>query len=581
MTSPFDPGNALAQADGRQLTGDIAGAIALYDHLLVQAPGLWPAHANRGLALAVIGETRAARAGFRRAITLEPMAAPAMRNLADSLQAGDPKAALTVGRALVAAAPESPDSWLSLGCIELVQSPPGPAGRPLRRALALAPAFGDAFVALGAAQPEAKLALLRRGVAASVTSGPMVALARKIIASGSLQESRRLLRRAIVIDPGLGDAVVELTAAIDSAASAVELRRWARRALALVSGSAMAWNNLGTAELGLAHLAESERSFAEAIRLKPDLAEGHFNRATPLFLLGRTGEAWLEYEWRWRIERFEKAPSAAPRWNGEPLVGRRLLVHEEQGLGDTLQFVRYLPLLAGERESVTMLCNPRLERLLSGSFPSIAVAPKPTVPDHDLAVPLLSLPRLLGDARPTPPPAPYLLRPEAARIEAPGRLKVGLVWAGNASHPRDRDRSIPLERLRPWFDVPDVAWFSYQVGPRQSDVAELGLEATLPDLGHLQPDLYEAARVLAGLDLLVSVDTAACHLAGALGVPVWLLLARVPDWRWGMTGMKTSWYPSMRLFRQPEIGAWQPVIGEVRTALLDIPASRPERHLTP
>ncbi len=581
MTSAFDPGVALALADQHQLAGDIGGALALYDRLLVQAPGFWPAHANRGLALAVIGETQAARAGFRRSIVLEPMAAPAMRNLADSLQAGDPKAALAVGRALVAAAPEAPDSWLSLGCIELVQSPPGQAGRPLRRALALAPALGDAFVALGATQPEAKLALLRRAAAGSVTPAPMVSLARQTIASGLLQESRRLLRRAIAIDPGHGDAVVELTAAIDSAASAVELHRWARRALALVSDSVVAWNNLGTAELGLGQLAESERSFTEAIRLKPDLAEGHFNRATPLFLLGRTEEAWLEYEWRWRIDRFEKSPSTAPRWNGEPLAGRRLLVHEEQGLGDTLQFVRYLPLLAGRHESVSMLCNPRLVRLLSSSFPGIAVAPKPTIPDHDLAAPLLSLPHLLGNAQRLLPPVPYLLRPEAAQIEATGRLKVGLVWAGNSSHPRDRDRSIQLERLRPWFDVPDIAWFSYQVGPRQSDVADLGLEATLPDLGRLQPDLYEAARVLAGLDLLITVDTAACHLAGALGVPVWLLLAWVPDWRWGMTGVKTSWYPSMRLFRQRERDAWQSVIGEVRTALAEVLAGRPERHLAP
>jgi len=343
----------------------------------------------------------------------------------------------------------------------------------------------------------------------------------------------------------------------------------------------MALSNLGRAELGLGRLAAAERSFGEAIRLMPDLAEAHFNRATPLFLLGRSEDGWEEYEWRWRIDRFEKPPSAAPRWTGEPLAGRRLLVHEEQGLGDTLQFVRYLPLIASEPEPVSLLCNPRLVKLLRGSLPGIVLSPKPSIPDHDLLVPLLSLPRMLGRTRGAPPSAPYLLRPEAARTESTGRLKVGLVWAGSSSHPRDRDRSIPLEQLRPWFDVPDVAWFSYQVGPRQADIADLGLKATLPDLGRLQPDLYEAARVLAGLDLLITVDTAACHLAGALGFPVWLLLARVPDWRWGMTGATTPWYPSMRLFRQPEIGAWQPVIREVRAALAEALAGRPERSRAP
>lgn len=581
MTSAVDPDVLLAEADRRQIAGDIGGALALYDRLIVRAPGFWPAHANRGLALAVIGETSAARAGFRRSIALEPMAAPALRNLADSLQADEPETAHRVARALVAAAPDAPDSWFSLGGIELARSLPGPADRSLRRALALAPGFAEAVLAFATTRPAAGITWLRRAVAGSLAPGPMIALARLATASGALEESGRWLRRAIAIDPGQGDAAVELTAVLDSASSAIELHRWARRALALVPGSVMALSNLGRAELGLGRLADAERSFGEAIRLMPDLAEAHFNRATPLFLLGRSEDGWEEYEWRWRIDRFEKPPSAAPRWTGEPLAGRRLLVHEEQGLGDTLQFVRYLPLIASEPEPVSLLCNPRLVKLLRGSFPGIVLSPKPSIPDHDLLVPLLSLPRMLGRTRGAPPSAPYLLRPEAARTESTGRLKVGLVWAGSSSHPRDRDRSIPLEQLRPWFDVPDVAWFSYQVGPRQADIADLGLEATLPDLGRLQPDLYEAARVLAGLDLLITVDTAACHLAGALGFPVWLLLARVPDWRWGMTGATTPWYPSMRLFRQPEIGAWQPVVREVRAALAEALAGRPERSRAP
>lgn len=581
MTSAVDPHAMLAEADQRQIAGDIGGALALYDRLIGLAPGFWPAHANRGLALAVLGEISAARAGFRRSIVLEPMAAPALRNLADSLQADEPGPALTVARALVAAAPDAPDSWFSLGCIEFARPLPGPADRSLRRALALAPAYPEAVLAFGTVRPEVGFTWLRRMVACSLAPGPMIELARQVTANGEFEKSRRLLRRAIAIEPGQGDAAIALTGVIDSASSTVDLHRWARRALALVPGSVMARSNLGRAELALGRLADAERSFGEAIRLMPDLAEAHFNRATPLFLLGRTEDAWDEYEWRWRIDRFEKPPSAAPRWNGEPLAGRRLLVHEEQGLGDTLQFVRYLPLITSEPESVSLLCNPRLARLLRSSFPGITISPKPRIPEHDLIVPLLSLPRVLGRTQGAPSPEPYLLRPEAVRIESTGRLKVGLVWAGSSSHPRDQDRSIPLEQLRSWFDVPDVAWFSYQVGPRQSDIAELGLEATLPDLSRLQPDLYEAARVLTGLDLLITVDTAACHLAGALGFPVWLLLAQVPDWRWGMTGKTTSWYSSMQLFRQPESGSWQPVIREVRAALFETLTSRPERSLAP
>lgn len=568
MTSAFDPGAALVLADQRQLAGDVGGAIELYDRLLARVPGFWPAHTNRGLALAVIGDMQGARAGLRRSIVIEPTAAPSLRSLADSLLNDEPAAGLGAARALVAVASEAPESWLSLGCIELALSRPAPAGRSLRRAIVLAPALAEALLAMGTTRPEVKLAWFRRAVACSPAPGTMIALAQQTTASGASWESRRLLRRALASEPGHDAAMAELTAVIDAFSATDELHRWARRATLLAPGSFAAWSNLGTAQLGLGHLADSERSFATAIRLAPDLAKAHFNRATPLFLLGRMEEAWLEYEWRWRIDGFEKPPSAAPRWSGEPLSGRSLLVHEEQGLGDSLQFARYLTLLANEHAHVSVLCDPRLERLFRNSFPGITISPKPSLPDHDLAVAFLSLPRLLGRVRSIPPP-PYLARPEAVRIDAAGRLKVGLVWAGNPGHPRDRERSIPLDRLKSWLNLPGIAWFSFQVGPRRSDIADLGLDAALPDLGGHLSDLEDGARVLAGLDLLVTVDTAACHLAGALGLPVWVLLSRIPDWRWGMTGTTTPWYPSMRLFRQPESGAWRPVIDEVGAALAE------------
>lgn len=580
MTSVFDPDAALNLADRRQLAGDLDGAVDLYDRLLAQAPGFWQAHANRGLALAVMGNSHGARAGFRRSIALEPTAAPALRNLADSLQHDDPKAGLHVARALTAVAPDTADSWLSLGCTELSLSASGPAGRSLRRSLALAPVVIEALMGFSTVRPEAKLIWGRRAVAGSTAPGPMVALAHQVLASGARAESRRLLRRAIVIEPSHADALAELTSAIDAFSASAELRRWGRRAIVLSPGSFAAWNNLGMAELELGQLDASEHSFATAIRLQPDLAEAHFNRSMPLFLLERSEEAWREYEWRWRIDRFEKPPSSAPHWNGEPLGGRRLLVHDEQGLGDGLQFIRYLPVLAREHASVAMLCDPRLEDLARKSFPDIAIHARPNVPSHDLLVALLNLPRLLGRTQSFPKP-PYLALPEPARIDAGGRLRVGLVWAGNPNHPRDRDRSIPLDRLKPLLDVPGVALFSVQFGPPKTEISDLGLDAVLADLGGHLPDMQSVARVFAGLDLLVTVDTASCHLAGALGLPVWVLLPWIPDWRWGTTGTTTPWYPSMRLFRQRAKSAWQPVIAEVSAALAEASAAhaaKPPEH---
>jgi tetratricopeptide (TPR) repeat protein len=581
MSTTFDPTEALALADQRQLAGDLRGAIGLYAGLLDRSPAYWPAYANRGLAFALAGDNRAAHADFRRALAIEPAAAPALRNLADSLQGDAFESALALARALVAVAPLAAESWLSLGGVELSGHRHLAAARALRRALALAPATAEALTALGLASDDAALPWLSRAITTRLAHAPLLALARHINAHGDRSIGWRLLRRALVLSPGDVEAMVELTGAIDGFRAPDELYRWGQRALSFAPEAVAVRNNLGTASLALGHLAEAECHFAEATRRRPDFAEAHFNRATPLFLLGRDDEAWSEYEWRWRIERFEKAPSAAPRWSGEPLDGRRLLVHEEQGLGDSLQFVRYLPELATQHPNFTFLCHPRLERLLRGSFPDIAISAKPAVPDHDVAVGLLSLPRLLRRAGRPAPASPYLKTPQVHRIEAQGRLRVGLAWSGNLSHPRNHERSIPLACLEPWLETPGIAWFSLQFGPQTADIAKSGFSHRIADLGSRVPDLQDTAAALAGLDLLISIDTAFCHLAGALGVPVWTLLHWLPDWRWGLTGSTTAWYPSMRLFRQPSRGAWQPVLAEVKDALAGLRSSLPQDRIDP
>ncbi len=186
------------------------------------------------------------------------------------------------------------------------------------------------------------------------------------------------------------------------------------------------------------------------------------------------------------------------------------------------------------------------------------------MPAHDLAVGLLSLPTLLGKPASS---APYLKIPRVHRIDAPGSLKIGLAWSGNPAHLRNQDRSIPLALLEPWLGIPGTTWFSIQFGAQTHDIARAGFTERIADLGSHVPDLQDTAGALAGLDLLITVDTAFCHLAGSLGLPVWTLLPWLPDWRWGMTGTTTAWYPSMRLYRQPRRGDWQPVITEVGDAL--------------
>jgi tetratricopeptide (TPR) repeat protein len=555
---PAATGAALAAADQRQLAGDIAGALLLYDALLARAPAYWPAHVNRGLALAIAGELPSARAGFRRALVIEPAAAPALRNLADSLQHHDPRAGLSVARAFAAAAPAAYEAWLCLGCIELAMKHDVAGRRALRRAIALAPASVDTFIAYSGSSTEPARRWLERAVATAPTPLSLLSLARHLVTRSERAAASRLLRHALALSPADTEPLTEMTAALESFSAAEALVDWARRALLLAPDSAAVWNNLGTAQLNLRCCEDAVRSFTTAIGLRPDLAEAHFNRATPLFLIGRADEAWRDYAWRWRIARFEKPPTPAPRWSGETLADRRLLVHDEQGLGDALQFARYLPALARQGR-VTMACDPRLVRLFRASFPGLDIAPRTALPPHDLALPLLDAPRLLGEV----PAASYLAAPMPRRIDAGGRLRVGLVWAGNPDHPRDHERSLPPDLLEAWLALPDVAWFSLQVGPPRRDLDRLGV----PDLGAGVADLADTAEILAALDLLITVDTAPAHLAGGLGRPVWTLVTWLPDWRWGLNGAETPWYPSMRLFRQKRRGDWRGVVDEVGAAL--------------
>lgn len=567
MSAAADPGLLLAAADRRQIEGDISGAIEAYDLLLTGTPDFWPAHANRGLALAVAGKDGAARHAFRCALSIAPAAWSPLRNLLDSLllTSSVDTRLFVMANALRAIAPERFESWLGLGRVMLRRAKSADARRAFEHSIILAPAESDAILALGEVSVLAdRLRWFKRLVNVLQSPTTLLALACSENASGERGNARLHIRRALALDPSQADSLIELTGVIDNFAATEELASWGRRAVTRTANSAAAWNNLGAAELGLGNLAQAEKAFANAISIVPDFAEAHFNRATPLFLADRPDEAWSEYEWRWRVERFGRPPSIAPRWAGEPLRGRTLLVHDEQGLGDTLQFVRYVPKITSDGGNIVVACDPRLVSLFQGSLDGVSVVPRSAIPAHDLAVPLLSLPYLLGGAG---NPPPYLSADHSATIDAGGRRRVGLVWSGNPEHPRDLERSVPLGRFRELLRHPNIAWISLQVGQARADIERAGVERDLPDLGGRVSNLLDTARIMATLDLLITVDTAAAHLAGAMNLPVWMLASWLPDWRWGIRGPLTHWYPSMRLFRQSTRGNWTAVIDDISAAL--------------
>jgi Flp pilus assembly protein TadD len=351
-----------------------------------------------------------------------------------------------------------------------------------------------------------------------------------------------------------------------------------RRALALAPGHALAWNNLG---LGL-QLAGDVNAAIDALRralqLRDDFAQAHWNLALTLLLAGRYAEAWPHYEWRLRAPELQALLPTYPgeRWNGQDPNGRTLLLTAEQGLGDTLQNVRFASMLV-ERGARVRLAVQRPVVALAGTAPGVtsAHAIGDALPAFDAHVSLMSLPGLLGVTTDrVTVPVPYLradarLREEArARIDAVGDgLKVGLAWTGAAGNSYNPRRTCPLAALRRLLDLPDVAWFSLQRS--DEDIADPDV-ATLAPLHRLDlRDSFDGtAAMVAALDLVISVDTSLAHLAGAMARPVWILLPFAPDWRWMVARDDDSpWYPTARLFRQRAAGDWSAPVGAMRETL--------------
>ncbi|WP_448192870.1 tetratricopeptide repeat protein [Azospirillum sp. sgz301742] len=338
-------------------------------------------------------------------------------------------------------------------------------------------------------------------------------------------------------------------------------------------GVAGAQNSLGVALMKLGRTRDAVEAFRTALLRDPDDAQAGYNLAMALLARGAWEEGFRLYEWRWVLK---GPPPWLKRgwgqfWMGERLDGRTLLVHAEQGLGDTIQFARYL-VPARERAGARVVVGaPRpLHRLLAGA-PGVdaVVGEGDRLPAFAAHVPLMSLPLVLGLTGPgdVPRAIPYLTVPPAVE-RAPGKPRIGLVWAGNRADPDDRYRSIALEELAPLFAMPGVEWHSLQIGEDGRALDALPAGAVRP-LAAQPADFTDTAAVIRGLDLVVTVDTATAHLAGAMGCPVWLLLSAQPDWRWLQARADTPWYPGMRIFRQERLGDWRSVVAGVGTALAE------------
>ena len=314
--------------------------------------------------------------------------------------------------------------------------------------------------------------------------------------------------------------------------------------------------------------------------LKPDYADAHWNLSLLNLLTGDFESGWPGFEWRWQTKQqnFHRRHDSRPLWDGQPLAGRTILLHAEQGLGDTIQFVRYVPLVQERGGRVVVECQPPLLSLLADS-PGIdlVLAQGEPLPAFEVQAPLLSLPGILGTTLGSiPARVPYLRAdPELAqswrkKLEPLGGFKVGIVWQGNPQFKGDRQRSIPLRHYQALARVEGVRLLSLQKGPGADPLRAGATAFPVLDLGAQLETFGDTAAVLENLDLLISSCTSVPHLAGALGVPVWLALPFVPDWRWLLEREDSPWYPHHRLFRQDRPGDWNGVFERIATALRDL-----------
>ncbi len=336
-----------------------------------------------------------------------------------------------------------------------------------------------------------------------------------------------------------------------------------------------AWCNIGVTLMALRRVDEAEEALRQACLLDPQNAEAHYNLALTLMLGGQYPEGFREYEWRWKTEftKGQRQNFSQPLWDGTFLGNKRIFLYAEQGIGDTIQFARYLPLVAKLGGQITLAVPPPLVRLMSWLEERYDVKPPGTpAGGFDTHCPLMSLPLLCGtELDSIPPPATFVIPPSIQNIwaqrVASAKPKVALVWAGNPKHLKNRERSLPLRSLIPLLSVDEVDFFSLQLGPPSQELKAAGCQHRIRDLAPLLTDFAETAAALSCMDLLISVDTAIVHLAGTLQRTVWTLIPFAPDWRWLIGRSDSPWYPSMRLFRQHCQGDWDSVILEVRRAL--------------
>ena len=601
--------------------GRFERAVELIGAAIAIDPSHASAHVNLANALMGLGRDVEAEAAYTRALALVPDLPEALFGLGNALRRRDAVAAAAAYERAIVARPDFVEALANLAELRVGQGRHAAALDLWVKASKLRPAEVNLYLgaarslaALGRADEAAAifravadtplataeqlfdsgnaLARLRRfdaavhlfrAVLARETGAPAAVnnLANMLRELGRLDEAEQVYGEALRLDPDNVAIICNRALLLFDLGRAAEAEAECCRALAK-GPSAIAEHNLGLVLYLGGQIEAALGHFQAAARLAPDVPETRFNEGVALLHLGRLAEGWPRYEARWARGRAMETMRdlGRPQWRGGNIAGKTILVHAEQGFGDTLHFARYVPLLAARGARVVFEVQPPLVRLMAGVAGVAQIVPRgQALPDFDLHSPTMSLPLAFSTSLDSiPAHVPYIHPPADAVAQWDAALaghalpRVGLVWAGDARHydiecaMTDRRRSLPLAAFAPVLDVAGVEFFSLQIGPAAAQAREV---PRLIDLTGPIRDFADTAGLIAHLDLVISVDTAVVHLTGALGKPVWVLSRFDNCWRWMREREDSPWYPTLRLFRQTAPGAWEPVIGHVRDALAD------------
>ncbi|WP_333183646.1 tetratricopeptide repeat protein [Microcoleus sp. B3-D7] len=523
--------------------GKIAEAIDFYEQAIAQNPDFVEAHLNKANVLLDVGQYQRAIASYEQVIKIQPNSALAYNNLGwVKQQLGEIDAAILYYQTALQLDPNLPETAHNLGHLFKQKKQLNEAITYYVQALKINPNLIYSLMGLGTVLQQ----------------------------QGKFAEAFNCYQQAVKLEPTNPEAHNNVGAFYHEQGNVKAAISYYRQALNLKPDFVEAINNLGHALVDLGEFQEAFSCHSRALELQPDNATAHLEFALTLLLFGDFQRGFAEYEWRWRTPQLQPRQFQQPVWDGSNLQGKTILLHVEQGFGDSIQFIRYAPILRSRGAKVMVACYPELIRL----FATVAGIEYLSVnleglPEFDVHAPLMSLPRIVGTTLETiPANVPYLAPPAECKfaLSSDAKLKVGIVWAGNQKRRKDNQRSCSLSDFIRFLEVPGIAFYSLQKNLSQSDRTLLH-QHLVPDLTPHLNDFADTASAISQLDLVISVDTAVAHLAGALGKPVWVLLSFAPDWRWLLDREDNPWYPTARLFRQSQPESWQELFEEVQAAL--------------